>query len=566
MRTHPGGTGFQPVLPRNQVHPGFTLIEVLIAVIIIGLGMIGLSALFAGAARQQQLVSQSSRAGTAARNTEAKITEVFNGFRDVTDVANCLHGGNVNAVPISDKLGVQWVHVNAAQDNNLSIFAPPVGGNNNACTWAFFERPAQAFFPLDARGAFGPSLSTRLGKDGFTSAANAITNLPGCLPFFPVRSVVGDSLEVDVYVASDNVTPDPDFPVVGSNPGDASVGTVKKYTYVFDPTVNNGCSSSVFTLKPKELHPRFSAQGWLPADAQTQDFIRINARKCPITLDTNAPAFAEIEAMTIFGVNERPNGAFTPARNNRYIQRIVVNPYTYRETNLLSLSDRVVTENTTAGETRDVAGVSVMMRGTDTGSVLVAVFSYALQSTREGARFIPAERAAELGTQREIYRPIRRANVSLVYNSDSESYWFYCSRADSTTLADESWLARTGQTVLFAGDAANNRPGADAMTKVVRVVTLAGNRGFWCELERAPRAGVAIAGLAPNASVPVITAPFTPGSQPGAAGTFLVYGVNAQAASRLPPADSNGTFNDQLEGSAQWQLRPIEGRVFTISR
>jgi prepilin-type N-terminal cleavage/methylation domain-containing protein len=549
---------------------GFTLIEVLIAVIIIGLGMIGLSALFAGAARQQQLVSQSSRASTAARNTEAKITEVFNGFRDVTDVANCLHGGNINAVPISDKLGVQWVHVNAAQDNNLSIFAPPVGGNNNACSWAFFERPFQAFSPLDARGAYGPGLTTRLGKDGFTSAANAVTNLPGCLPFFPVRSVVGESLEIDVYVASDNVTLDPDFPVVGTGPGQASVGTIKKYTYVFDPTVNNGCSSSLFTLKPKETHPNFVSQGWDPLTPQgrDQDFIRINARKCPMTLDTNAPAFAEIEAMKIFGVREESNGGVgnTTPRNNRYIQRIVVNPFTYRETNLLSLSDRIVTENTTAGETRDVAGVSVMMRGTDTGSVLVAVFSYALQSTREGARFIPVERASDLGTQREIYRPIRSANVTLVYNSDSESYWIYCSRADSTTLADESWLARTGQTVLFAGDAANNRPGADAMVKVVRVVTLSGNRGFWCELERAPRAGVAIAGLPTTGSIPVITAPFTPGSQPGGAGSFLVYGVNAQAASRLPPADSNGTFNDQLEGSAQWQLRPIEGRVFTISR
>ncbi len=566
-------TGVPPASPAF-FRRGFTLIEVLVAVIIIGLGMIGLSALFAGAARQQQLVSQSSRGTTAARNTESKIIETFSGFRDGADLAKCVAGyaGNIANVPAADKLGVEWVPVNSNLENALSIYNFPSsnGDNTDNCVWAYFEKPIQGFTMYDARGL--ASLSSVLGRDGFLNAASAVTTFAGFNPYFPVRSVVADTLEIDVYIGWDGVTTDDGF---------TTPGEVKRLTFAFDPrdaaapTFGSGpCNSSTFLLRQKDDIENFLDQGWQAENWRTENFIRINAFKCPSSGETKlelSPAnsqFAEIDAMKIFGVTEpvgpAPIGIPEPPRTGRYIQRVEVRSCTHRETTLLSMSDRIVSEVGADGATRDVAGISVMMRGdgTDSGNMLVAVFSYALQANREGARFIPADRAGDPN----LTRPIRSARVSLVYNTDTESYWFYCSRANPTLEVDESFLARQGQTVLFAGNALAGLPGADGVSKVTRVVQLSRGRGYWCELERAPRAGAGIAGLAANAVVPVINFPFAPSSAAGAAGNFVVYAVNNLASTRLPPVSGGGTSSDVIEATPQWQLRPIEARVFTISR
>lgn len=566
-------TGVQPV-----TRPAFTLIEVLIAVIIIGLGMIGISALFAGAARQQQLVSQSSRGTTAARNTESKIVDRFSGFRDSGDLAKCVasYAGNIANVPDADKLGVEWQPLNSNLENALSIFRFPSSNGDavDACVYAFFEKPIVPFTMFDARGRDTAEINALRTIDSFTSAAAASTRLDRFNPYFPVRSVVADTLEIDVYIAWDGV---------GTDDGFTDIGDVKRITYAFDPSSSGAptfgsepCNTSVFTLRRKDkVIPRFDIQGWQPEDWRTEDFIKINSFKCPSSGDTKlemSPSntqFAEIDSMKIFGVVEAlgsaPQTGNQPPRANRYIQRVEVRSCTHRETTLLSLSDRVVSEVGADGQVRDVAGISVMMRGDNsgTGNMLVAVFSYALQANRDGARFIPADRAGDPNRT----RPVRQARVALAYNSDTESYWFFCTGANPTLDIDESWLARQGQTVLFAGNALSNLPGADGMSKVVRVVQLNRGRGFWCELEKAPRAGLSIAGLAANATVPTIAAPFAPSSQAGGAGNFIVYGVNSVASSRTPPASAGGgTTSDTIELTPQWQLRPIEGRVFTISR
>lgn len=567
-------TGVPPVSPA-PLRAGFTLIEVLVAVIIIGLGMIGLSALFAGAARQQQLVSQSSRGTTAARNTESKIIETFSGFRDVGDLAKCLYGGVIGDVPVADRLGVEWIPVNANLENALSIFDPPETPDATTnCVWAYFEKPIEGFTMYDVRGAANPTSLPQ--EDAFDGANQAISTFGTFNPYFPVRSVVGDTLEIDVYLASDGVTDptDPEFP-----PGNS---VVRKVTYHFDPVLSpqplpQGCNGNAFRLIPKVPDPQFAAQGYTdPNDPRDYDFIEINSFKCPSSGETKLELsplnaqFAEINKIQIFGVKEAPKPGFlTPAeptpRTGRYIQRVEVRSCTHRETTLLSMSDRIVSEVGADGATRDVAGISVMMRGDGTGSgnMLAAVFSYALQANREGARFIPADRAGDPN----LTRPIRSARVALVYNTDTESYWFYCSRATPTLEADESFLARQGQTVLFAGNALAGLPGADGVSKVTRVVQLSRGRGYWCELERAPRAGAGIAGLAANAVVPVINFPFAPSSAAGAAGNFVVYAVNNVASSRVPPVSGGGgTATDVIEATPQWQLRPIEARVFTISR
>ncbi|MCA9312498.1 MAG: prepilin-type N-terminal cleavage/methylation domain-containing protein, partial [Phycisphaerales bacterium] len=58
-------------------HKGFTLLEVLMAAIIISLGVLGITALFAGAARQQQIASEMTRSVISSKNAEAIIAPTF---------------------------------------------------------------------------------------------------------------------------------------------------------------------------------------------------------------------------------------------------------------------------------------------------------------------------------------------------------------------------------------------------------------------------------------------------------------------------------------------------------
>lgn len=558
---------------RVPLAPGFTLIEVLIAVVIIGLGMIGLSALFAGAARQQQIVSQSARSTTAARNAEAKILNLFSGFRDVTDLANCRHAGNPALVDPDDRLTFEWRPVFASDRDEdadaLTVFNRPRSPNPAlACTATYFERPVPEFVPLDISARFGSELSPSIDVDGFANFAQA-NLVPGLNPVFPVRSVVADTLEIDVYIAGTAAVgaSDPDFPATPD-------GRLIRYTYAYDssdpasPSAGEGpCNPDFIRLRPKgDLHPRFAAQGWSVADWKTQDFIGVQAFKCPVERSGDDPLLARIENMKIFGVLESPTGG-TPAnpspRTGRYIQKIVVRSCTHRSLTLLTRAERVLSETSPDGTSRDVAAVSVMMRatpGNDNGA-LVCVFNYGVQGSTEGARFIPLERPGDP----DHLRPVRAARLQLVYNNETQSYWFFAQRAPGDVTQDESFLARSGQTVLFAGDFSNGHAGADAAVRVVRVVTLDRSRGFWCELDRAPRAprtggagagtGLAIVGPTP---LTIINAAFSPSSAAGAAGEHLAFGVNDLAGGRNP----DGTADD----AGTWRLTPIEATVFTVSR
>ncbi|MFM9959569.1 MAG: prepilin-type N-terminal cleavage/methylation domain-containing protein [Phycisphaerales bacterium] len=555
---------------RGSSNAAFTLIEVLIAVIIIGLGMIGISALFAGAARQQQIVSQSSRTTTAARNAESKVLELFSTLRDVNDVANCTYNGVIPSVLASEKLTVEWTPVFSDNDGSLNVFRSPANANpTNACTAFFFEKPLPEFALLDNADRFGTRLNSVIDIDGFFNGPTSASELPGMNPFFPVRSLVADTIEIDVYITGSDriVLGDPEF----VNPTDPAsppsrIGRVSRYTYAYDPrlAVDGGegpCNGTVIRLRPKQAHPRFVSQGYnFNNDWRAQDFITIEAYKCPIERNSDNPEVAFIKDMKIFGIKETPGtGAANPSpRVGRYIQKIVVRNATYRTINLLSTSERVLTETTPAGDLKDVSAISVMMRAPalpdgspDGNGVQVAVFTYSIQAAADNERFIPPE---FVNTPVED-RPIRSALVELVYNRETESYWFFCIRAPETPATDESWLARSGQTPLFAGDQGDGVSGADDASRVVRVVTLERNQGYWCELEKAPRAGTSIVG---PGTPRVVNSVFSPVSAPGAPGNRRVFAVANQAVSGARPGNTSS--------GATWRLTPIGSRVFTISR
>lgn len=549
----------------------FTLIEVLIAVIIIGLGMIGISALFAGAAKQQQSASQLSRSVTASQNAVARITERFLGIRDVTDVANCLYAGDGTQVPVRDRLSVAWRRLNATERNVLSLYQRPQGSNADVCSAIYLETPVPDFSPMDLRGATNPAPYFR--KDGFDAIGNLSSAFPGGAldPYFPARSIIADGLEIDVYVVSGDANP------TVNDPGFA---TPQIFTYFYDNSAPAGtgggwgiCNTNTIRLRSTDSVGYATTRGrndladtWNGAQgANGSDFIEINCLKCPQEL-TGAPFVAFINAMKIYPVLA-PDAAGTQVTVNRYIQRIVVRDCRYRATEVLSLSDRVLSEDTADG-VRDIAGVSLLVREATPTTAQVAIFTYALQAQVQGARFIPKEKNqtgqdADNTPATEAQRPIRPAALDLRYNQETESYWAFCNN-------DESWVAVPGQTILFAGFqpatlAATAYPGADAPVKVVQVLRVRNNGGYWCELDRAPRSSGTVVRSSTGALPQVATTLTAMTNAPGAGGAWDAFAVSATAKAE---SDISGS-GAQVGGASDrtiWQLRPLDARVITVTK
>lgn len=549
----------------------FTLIEVLIAVIIIGLGMIGISALFAGAAKQQQTASQLSRSVTASQNAVARIAERFLGIRDVTDVANCLYGGDSTLVPVRDRLSVSWRRLNATEANVLTLYQRPQGSNNSICTAIYLETPVEDFSMMDLRGR--TNFAPYFGKDGFDGLGDAFSAFPGGAldPYFPVRSVIGDGLEIDVYIVSGDANP------TVNDPGFA---TPQRYTYRYDNAAPAGtgggwgiCNTNVIRLRSTEsvAYAAFRGRADLadtwngPQNNPGSDFIEIDTAKCPEVI-TSGPQVAYLNAMKIYPIFA-PDAANAQVTTPRYIQRIVVRNCRYRATDALSLQDRVLSEDTADG-VRDIAGVSLLVRESTPTTAQVAIFTYALQAQVQGARFIPREKRqtgidADNTATTEAQRPVRPAALDLRYNQETESYWAFCNN-------DEAWVAVQGQTILFAGFqpnslAATAYPGADSAVRVVQVLRVRNNGGFWCELDRAPRSSGSLV-RSSTGGFPQVSATLTAMTNaPGAAGAWNVFAVNATAKAETDLGGSGAQVGGASDRT-MWQVRPLDARVITVTK
>ncbi len=571
---------------------GFTLIEVLIAVVIIALGMIGLSALFAGSARQQQLASEVTKATTAARNIEAQVAGKFDKLRDKSDLAACIgvYANDPTQVRFEDRLNVEWRRLDLSQYGNaLTLNQEPRNSNGNACAAMYFQLPMADFSMLDLSAlAADPQHDTLLapykGKGGF-APDQAATQLPSINRFFMQRSIVPESpMSIEVTVASLDPL-DMDY-----------LAGPKTFVYEFDATNESGtasatngapspvnlggpCNQRFVMFRPKQPPANYLSQGWAPTDWWWSDFIRIDTRKCPIDPELTGgggPVLTEpagIVDMNIFPVREAaaPSFAGAPEKTERYIQKIVVRNAAYRTLEVLSLRDRVQSETTPDGVTDTVAG-TVLVRGPSDTNVQVAVFTYSLTPDRFGPRFIPNEdRQNTFGKQYdpslESVRPVRRATVELVYNNDTETYWVFADKSGSVS-ASESWLARSGEDLLFAGDASATPPvpGADSAVQIVRVITLDNATGFWCELSRAPRSGVRVVGETATQFTPRVARIDTTTGRAGR--SLAVYGVN----DLVHPRDDSleDTSLQQVGGASRksdtWKLRSINCRVSSYSR
>lgn len=347
-----------------MIRRGFTLVEVLIAAFIIALGVLGLLALFAGAASQQQSATQFTAAAMLARNAEATVGASFGNLGGEPDDPSLV--GKWRPVQMNDRFRYLTVDsdckryflVEPTQPLPLAVYL----WQENLATGELVPLYGQAGFVGGNPGQFGSNLRD-LGQ----------------------RRIHPDSVRMQVTVIQDP-------------PGGGEYAVLTRQYYRAQPT-----------------YPQDTPQHYvLPRDGQesnaSTDFIMLNCQT-----GCNGTQNASIFAMQI------PEAADP----ERYISRVDLITYKWRADQLVSLGDRTLkrADPTAPGGTRPDLAYSLLYRTTDSGSQMV-VYTYQLTPPSSSAQFIPPEREQDYSSSNEYTRPpIRLARLELRYDTVLQQYY-----------------------------------------------------------------------------------------------------------------------------------------------
>ena len=524
---------------------GFTLVEVLFAVVILGLGMIGIAALFAGTARQQQVASQVTKSVTAAKNVEADAISKFATLESA-------EGGpcGVGNLPVNDPnyLGGAWKPMISGDTwNELSLQTAPGSGTDCSLRWFRQSAPPFAFYDIAGSTVNYPTDVTppRLGNGTFTNGTPV--GLSGFGVNFPQRRLILDNLKLTVVIRS-TATPPTDAPYSG--PVGYSVD------YAWNPIA--GASATCQPAGLVKLVRVSDSLGGTFTDRSDQalaltDYIEIDSQKCPpSSSDSGGTVFSFINSIKISVVT-----------GTRFIESVkasgqISESWDYRSTDVLTLRQRVNTEDNPDGVVDTMAAALLWRRASASSSIYqVAVFTYGLQGDHSTARYLPPENSVSDGSTNRSSCPIRAATVKLLYDNvaGSATYGqFFVDVAASGTGDDAAWLARPGQLILFAGDdtVVPAIPGADNVLHVVKA-TQTGSKSYRLSLDRGPRSGN-------KPMLPLNTIAINGGGK-----QLKIFAVNSAVIALpdtqhvLSPAkDPSGDYS----GGTRWELRPIEARVF----
>jgi type II secretory pathway pseudopilin PulG len=471
---------------RSRANRAFTLVEVLIATFIIALGVLGLLALFAGAARQQQTATQVTLAATAARNAEAIIGNNFGRLQNAN-----LASGEWRPLPIAS-LQFPYLTVNPNCD------------------------PLGPYFLVDSLDPLPRSLYT------WTETLEYLTPFPALFEF--------------------TGTPPPAFARDLRNIGQRRIDPDSVFIQVevtFDPPLGQGTFRrdvyNYFRL-PDEIYtedsgsllvfPRDGIPSSISPPRPLLDYITLD---CQFSCTGTQPA-------RIYGLRIDP---VSQNINQYYISRIDLISYKWRNDQLVSLGDRVITrfDPTAPDQARPDIAYSLLFRKIDTASQM-CVFTYQLTPSSSSARFVPPETEQILyGPDRFTRPPVRRADVNLFYDEEAKAYYITM----RTDPEESLWALAPGQVLLVAQRLTPVGPGADAPVKVVRRerrITGANNVQWRGYLSDSPRTG--------NNSLLSISQRAN-----GQSVAISVFGVNDVVRS--------------LQDNSEWRLKPLEAFVFQVT-
>lgn len=473
---------------------GFTLIEVLMAAFIIALGVLGLSALFAGAARQQQVATQTTSAVVVSNNAEAIVARNFGAIAGAA--LPQAEEGVWLPIPTPDSASGQVY----SRDNYLSIDAAD-DGDVNGSLYFLVDEPQSATL-LEA-----VQTSTASGVYRFTR--QQLDNPGQMPPGFSAARVLSHSRidpasisEIRMWIGPSNSTTD-------------DRQTLVTFSYVSDTEIAdflNGPDSGF----PSPLRGTAVAD-WNRPDNEGRtivlfpngiisfaDYIVLDVGLAP--QGSSGGLFANPEPARLRLVNY--NSLISNPGLQLQIRRIEMGSYSWRNDRLISLEDRIVSkedESSATGRRPDI-GYSLLYRRFATGASQVGIFTYQLNAVDgQGLRpttpvrageplFVPQERLQDIGSRNaqgfnasSSKAPIRTAEAQLAYDDLNKVYYISVDPG-----AASRWIAEPGQLLVIAqrespSQLTNRKTGSDQPVRVLRKTTLAGGR-IRADLDRVPRA------------------------------------------------------------------------------
>lgn len=559
----------------------FTLIEVLMAAFVIGLGVLGLAAIFAGAAFQQQISSEITASITLSRSAESSIAAQIGSLRsscanpnpDAQFRPGRWHPITTSNLPDADpEVGMltidpngqeQWFFANRPTEPMprilYSVNQPYAGQiTGGQLTQADFDNPAKvrdfgrgrilpqscvievtiSGFPCDVE-------SNQRRSDNVNQWALRFTHSPtGSCPdeediaFFTAGASV---IQVDM----NKLQASGDIRAAIIQMEIAQLDEDRQLLRLFDDGQYAGCLGQPYEAFVQSADNNLS--DWLVQDpagliSQLPDpraEIASYSVGNPFVAFQPGGSNSQIDGFIYAEVPDGPGGFSIGTQTDpgalfpiepaggytwRFIDRIDLVDYRWRATDLTTLNQRLrfETDATRPGGERPSMGYSMMFRrlvGSDTTQVVL--FTYAISGGSGNAEFVPPERLADFNNR---LAPLRRERLRLRYDDEERAYFV-------TSTGDNSdWMIRSGQILLFEGS--QTHAGSDAPVRIIRVRTVNGQtRGY---LENAPRsAGRSLLTL-PGAS----------------AGQFDVWSIQPAVRS--------------VTDSSTWSLRPVEARVLQI--
>jgi prepilin-type N-terminal cleavage/methylation domain-containing protein len=626
---------------------GFTLIEVLMAAFVLAIGVLGLTALFAGAARQQQLSTQTTRSVAAARSADAFIAERFGPIESVDGAAELKLGGaqdlpRNNQGPDTNVVqNDQWYAIPRAADGSLSLNPREATSGWKNDTLYTRARPREVlpklmyrmrqeqrineFVPTGDPGgdkAIPNQVSVLLRDSLFAAPAfdGSLRELRAIADSITVRVITrsfpcqgsvrpvntpddeeivlrwdGSEVNAPVYTLSDGSDNEMRI-TIDSTSKDSELlqnGSVSEFNYAYIQDIVASTVSSTDCVSGRKIWIEasdpacepptdylwettdpllatfddapflYSVPGYDLANEPIDGVDRLVARLRPTDeCQPNALVFEQFPApgagKYMLGPTDgsMPPGATgaAPIRvreaniPDRFIHEIWLDSYEYRGHTLASLPETISyapSEGATGTRVPQI-GYSMLYRRTSNSAVQYALLSYAIAPTNPAGAdkadtsnddFFPREDAGAFTSNAAPIRLVQ--DLRLVFDEDLGQYYVELTGARATALG---FVATPGQVLMFNGDASRTPPvpGADGPVRVVSVRRVGGSE-VRAYLDGPPRAGLRA------------LTDFDAGDEFDA----WVVQARCELMQKVKPSSTPIYY---------WGLRPLEVRIFTISR
>jgi|GEM_PF-6979322 len=462
----------------------FSLVEVLIATTVLGLGTLGIIAILAGSATQQQTASMQNLSVGVAKNAQGLLRTMLG--RPGSRFSLIREG--------------QWTAVAMDQVTNYLTVFPG---------YLLAPGPVQLDPLFDAgfdAGRSLPSSPTEVLNNG-----NYKANSPGGVYVTNRVSELAHrrvDLESGITVTFELLRYDSITRML------SSAGTIE---FIQPQTVLNSDVQALFKSSPGN----FGAS------------VQFNRR------EQSPVGRARIESFNI------------PLSAGEFINKITISPYFWRNDQLVSLNDRLITEPDTQfpGGKRPIIGYSALIRRVDSTTQL-CFFTYSLRALstpaevdetgKRGFAFVPPDTLTDVANDEGV---LREVPVQLGYDANLQRYFFEIATTDEALYG---WAIDPGQILMMSsrdGVIANtpDDSGAQFPVKVLSRRTVNGK--IRAMLDHSPRikSPSGVSGRSPLTDL--VT--------PGARQQVYVWAVQPVVASRT----------DQTE----WRLNSIEARVIQVA-